>query len=82
MLYVLVQGAKEVAELLKRNSTLRIVELNNNMIDYSVSSFCSCVVPLYLESITQVYELNLLCLFPFFFFEMEVGIHKSCWSSS
>lgn len=36
---VLVQGAKEIAELLRRNSSLRVIELNNNMIDYSVSSF-------------------------------------------
>lgn len=31
------QGAKAVAEMLKKNSSLRILELNNNMIDYSVS---------------------------------------------
>ncbi|EOY00343.1 Leucine-rich repeats-ribonuclease inhibitor domain-containing protein isoform 3, partial [Theobroma cacao] len=28
-------GAKAIAELLKKNSTLRVLELNNNMIDYS-----------------------------------------------
>lgn len=32
------QGAKAVAEMLKKNTTLRIIELNNNMIDYSVCS--------------------------------------------
>lgn len=31
------QGAKAVAEMLKKNSSLRVLELNNNMIDYSVS---------------------------------------------
>jgi hypothetical protein len=30
------QGAKAVAELLKKNSNLRFLELNNNMIEYSV----------------------------------------------
>lgn len=32
------QGAKAIAELLKNNSILRVLELNNNMIDYSVCS--------------------------------------------
>lgn len=31
-----VQGAKAIAELLKQNSSLRHLELNNNMIEYSV----------------------------------------------
>ncbi|TYK14202.1 protein NLRC3 [Cucumis melo var. makuwa] len=29
------EGAKAVSEMLKKNSSLRIIELNNNMIDYS-----------------------------------------------
>ncbi|CAI9262810.1 unnamed protein product [Lactuca saligna] len=29
------KGAKAIAELLKKNSTLRTIELNNNLIDYS-----------------------------------------------
>ncbi|KAL2253547.1 UNVERIFIED_CONTAM: hypothetical protein Sindi_0149400 [Sesamum indicum] len=29
------QGAKAIAEMLKKNSTLRVIELNNNFIDYS-----------------------------------------------
>ncbi|KAI3790879.1 hypothetical protein L2E82_04274 [Cichorium intybus] len=31
----MLQGAKAIAELLKKNSTLRTLELNNNLIDYS-----------------------------------------------
>lgn len=31
------QGAKAVAEMLKKNASLCTLELNNNMIDYSVS---------------------------------------------
>jgi len=30
------QGAKAIAEMLKKNSSLRVLELNNNMIEYSV----------------------------------------------
>lgn len=43
------QGAKAIAEILKKNSGLRVLELNNNMIDYSVCSLslsiyvCVCV---------------------------------------
>lgn len=33
------QGAKAIAEMLKKNSTLRVVELNNNLIDYSVCNY-------------------------------------------
>lgn len=33
---LLLQGAKAIADLLKKNSNLRIIELNNNVIDYSV----------------------------------------------
>jgi hypothetical protein len=33
------QGAKAIADLLKKSSTLRVVELNNNMIDYSVCCY-------------------------------------------
>ncbi|KAI3738515.1 hypothetical protein L2E82_28549 [Cichorium intybus] len=31
----MLQGAKAIGELLKKNSTLRTLELNNNLIDYS-----------------------------------------------
>lgn len=34
--FLMMQGAKAIAEMLKKNSTLRIIELNNNLIDYSV----------------------------------------------
>jgi len=34
--YCVMQGAKAIAEMLKKNSSLRVVELNNNMIEYSV----------------------------------------------
>lgn len=34
-----VQGARAIAEMLKRNSSLRVLELNNNMIEYSVCNF-------------------------------------------
>lgn len=34
--HFIVQGAKAIAELLKKNSSLCYVELNNNMIDYAV----------------------------------------------
>jgi len=33
------QGAKAIAEMLKKNSSLRVLELNNNMIEYSVCIF-------------------------------------------
>lgn len=36
MVNYVTQGAKAIAEMLKKNSTLRVLELNNNMIDYSV----------------------------------------------
>jgi len=32
----IMQGAKAIAEMLKKNSSLRVLELNNNMIEYSV----------------------------------------------
>ena len=70
---ILVQGAKEIAELLKRNSTLRVIELNNNMIDYSVSFFFffySCAFYIAKLSIL-VYELNLVCVLLPYPFEME-----------
>ncbi|KAK3223243.1 hypothetical protein Dsin_010268 [Dipteronia sinensis] len=35
VIYFSMQGAKAVAELLKKNSNLRFLELNNNMIEYS-----------------------------------------------
>ena len=67
---VLAQGAKELAELLKRNSTLRVIELNNNMIDYSVSLFL--FICFYIAKLSiQVYELNLVCVLLPFPFEME-----------
>lgn len=34
-----VQGAKAIADLLKKNSNLRVIELNNNMIEYSVCNY-------------------------------------------
>lgn len=34
--FLIMQGAKAIAEMLKKNSTLRVIELNNNLIDYSV----------------------------------------------
>lgn len=34
--FPMMQGAKAIAEMMKKNSTLRIIELNNNLIDYSV----------------------------------------------
>lgn len=30
------QGARAIADMLKENPTLRVLELNNNMIEYSV----------------------------------------------
>ena len=43
------QGAKAIAELLKKNSTLRVLELNNNMIDYSVSKHITIFFKLWLQ---------------------------------
>jgi len=33
------QGARAIAEMLKKNSTLRVLELNNNSIEYAVRHF-------------------------------------------
>lgn len=41
--YCCVQGAKAIAEMLKTNTSLRFLELNNNLIDYSV---CNQIVKL------------------------------------
>lgn len=44
------QGAKAIAELLKKNSTLRALELNNNMIDYSVGNYLT----IFFRSLLQI----------------------------
>lgn len=36
LMEVYLQGAKAIGEMLKKNSSLRVLELNNNMIEFSV----------------------------------------------
>ena len=48
------QGAKSIAEMLKKNSSLRVLELNNNMIDYSVR--CLCFVMIYKFSASFMFK--------------------------
>lgn len=68
------QGAKAIAEMLKKNSSLRVLELNNNMIEYSVCNLPKLMLRLYT---LECLNLTLIC-----FLEMEVGIHKSGWCTS
>jgi hypothetical protein len=68
------QGAKAIAEMLKKNSSLRVLELNNNMIEYSV-----CIFPAYSNTVVALKYPNFILIC---FLEFEVGIYKSGWSSS
>lgn len=70
------QGAKAIADMLKKNSNLRVIELNNNMIDYSV---CSWSYPIFV--VIEMPKVSKLIPFDFHL-EMEVGIYKSRWSTS
>lgn len=73
------QGAKAIADLLKKSSTLRVVELNNNMIDYSVCSYLNMFFNLVFISEAALFTMFFIFYFPF---GMQVGIYKSCWSTS
>ncbi|KAI8010690.1 putative MO25-like protein [Camellia lanceoleosa] len=50
------EGAKAIAEMLKKNSSLRVLELNNNVIDYS--GFTSIAGALLENNTIQILSLN------------------------
>ena len=66
------QGAKAIAEMLKKNSTLRVLELNNNMIDYTVRHCVSHFFEDFYRDNVQL-QTHVLFLYSLLFVKLEQG---------
>lgn len=72
----IVQGAKAIAEMLKKHSSLRVIELNNNSIDYSVRIYFDFCYFLFHHVYPNSAKLILFVLVT------ELGIFRYCRGNS